>query len=111
MTLLFHWFETYRYFSWLCIFVFIPTTLLWSLYYKRLTRYAKLYVVLSICAVVWAISLDLVSSDWLGIWLFQSHYLFTIVHIPFEEFLFILLLPQELISILLLFCLPDYGKV
>ena len=99
----------YPYLFWLSIFVFLPSILIWAIYWNFLKKYFRLFVFITIFAFVWGIFFDIVGSSLWHIWFYTHNLNLYFLGLPLEEYLILLFLPQELAAILLLIRKKIYG--
>ncbi|MFA5991274.1 MAG: hypothetical protein WC794_03450 [Candidatus Doudnabacteria bacterium] len=92
----------YPYLTWLIIFVFIPSILVWMIWWRYLIGYKKTLFFVTTLAVVWGLVLNLSCSTWLGIWYYQNHLGITWFGLPLEEYLMMIFLPQQVVAWFLL---------
>lgn len=92
----------YPYVRWHIIFVFIPSILIWLCYWRYLVQYKQTIVWITILAFLWGLVFDLVASSYLRLWFFNNNLNIYFFGLPLEEFLFLIFVPQELVSILLI---------
>ena len=91
------------YLRWHIIFVFSVSIIIWLTHYRYLTKYIKIYIWITILSIIWGYTFDM---DALrnNLWFFNSINCLgiDIFNLQFEEWLFLIFVPQELTSILLL---------
>jgi|SRR3990172_10673691 len=97
------------YLFWLIVFVLIPSVLVWAFYWRYLKSYIKIFVVITICAIVWGLGFDLVGSTTWRIWSYSNTLNIYFLGLPIEEYLTLLFLPQQITAILLLLRRKIYG--
>lgn len=98
------------YLLWLIIFVFIPSILVWTIWWKYLIGYKKTFFFVTTLAVVWGLALNIICSTWLGIWYYQNHFGVTWLGLPLEEYLMMIFLPQQAVAWFLLIK-KYYGQI
>ncbi len=93
----------YPYLYVLIIFVFIPSIVIWLIHGRYLFRYPKTFLYNTAFGIIWGLIFDIVASPLMGVWGYD-YTLFTAkpLGLPFEEYLFLLFVPQLLTSLLLL---------
>ncbi|MFA7191703.1 MAG: hypothetical protein WC089_00170 [Candidatus Paceibacterota bacterium] len=99
----------YPYITWLTIFVFIPSIILWVFNFKYLKKYSKVILFVAIGAFVWGFCFDIVGSVFWHTWTYHNTFGPWLLGLPLEEYLILLTLPQELTIIVLLMRKKIYG--
>lgn len=99
------------YMRWNIIFVFVPSIIIWFFYWKYLLKYKKTILYVTVGSFVWGLLFDLVASPILNVWHFNSmqNLGISFLGLPLEEYLFILIVPQELTAIVLILRKDFYG--
>ncbi len=97
------------YLKWQIIFMFIPSLVVWVLAWDVLKHYKKTILVITAIGVVWGVVFNVVSSSWLHIWFYQNHLGVSFLGLPLEEYITLLVMPQQFICILLVIR-KYYGK-
>ena len=94
---------SFPYVRWHIIFIILPSIVFWLWQGKYLLRYKKTYLYATILALLYGIPADIFASPILKLWYFQSQYHLGnfYFNLPLGEYVFILLAPQLLVSILL----------
>jgi hypothetical protein len=93
---------TLPYIRWLIIFVIIPSATIWLFYWRYLINYKKTIICITLLSFCWGLGFDLVASPVIHVWDFNNNLGVTFLELPLEEYIFLLLVPQELAVILLL---------
>lgn len=96
------------YLSTILIFVIFPSIILWGLYYRYLKNYLKVFVIITICSIIWGFLFDIIGVNW-GIWFYNKTLGISYLGLPLEEYLLLFLLPQQITAMLLLIRKKIYG--
>jgi len=97
------------YLRWHLIFVITPSIILWALYWRYLVKYKKTILAITVLSFVWGLLFNLVASTALHLWFYRNTMGIFFLGLPFEEYVFLLFVPQELCVILLLCYKKIYG--
>ncbi len=92
------------YIRWHILFTFLPTIVLWAIWGRYFLKYKKTILVISVLCIIWGFLFDITASPILHVWYFPTAGKIGIWlwKLPLEEYLFLLLVPQELTCIFLL---------
>ncbi len=99
----------YPYVTWLTIFVFVPSIILWALNFRYLKRHARVFVFMGVSAFIWGFGLDITGSTLWHIWSYHDILGPSLFRLPLEEYLLLLTFPQEVTTILLVLRKRIYG--
>jgi lycopene cyclase domain-containing protein len=94
--------NNYPYLRWHLVFVIIPSIILWVFYWRYLVKYKKTILAITALSFIWGLIFNLVASTTLHVWYYQNTIGISFLGLPLEEYIFLLLVPQELCAILLL---------
>lgn len=94
--------ENLPYLRWHIVFVIIPSIILWAVYWRYLIKYKKTILAITLLSFFWGSIFNLVASTVLHVWFYRNTLGIFIFGLPLEEYMFLLLVPQELSAILLL---------
>ena len=93
-----------NYIRWHIMFTILPTIFLWGVWGTYFLKYKKTIVVISALCLFWGFVFDIVAGPLLHVWYWPEAGKLGIWwwHLPLEEYLFLLIVPQELTCIFLL---------
>lgn len=100
------------YIRWHILFIFLPSLVMWLVWGKYFLKYKQTILFISFFSFIAGAAFDLLASPVLKVWYFDR---VDTLHIwfwglPLEEYLFLLLFPQEIAILFLLFRKWVYGK-
>ncbi len=90
------------YLRWHLIFVITPSIILWALWWRYLIKFKKIILEIATLSFIWGLIFNLVASTALHVWYYDNTIGSFFLGLPLEEYIFLLLVPQELCVILLL---------
>lgn len=79
----------------------MPSIFIWALYWKYFEDKLYIFIFITLCAIIWGFLFDIAGTHF-GVWFYDKTLSFSFLGLPLEEYLLLLLLPQEIIAILLL---------
>ncbi len=91
------------------VFIFLPTVLLWIFYGKLLRKNVKLLIFIAVFSFLWGLLFDLVGSVWWHIWFYNHTLGIYFLGLPIEEYLTLLIFPQQVAALLLVIREKIYG--
>ena len=103
------WLLKHPYLLWHLIFVFGVSLVVWSSSWRYLLQYKKTILYIAVLSFLWGLIFNLVASAVLKLWFYNNTLGIFFFGLPLEEYLFLLLVPQELVCILLLIRRKIYG--
>ncbi len=94
----------YPYVRWHLIFTIIPTLLSWLFWGKYLLRYKKTILLIAFCGVVYGTAWDIIGSVIFHLWFYDGtkHIGFPLAGLPWGEYLYMFLIPQEFTIMILI---------
>jgi hypothetical protein len=95
-------FPNLPYLSWLTTFVFIPSAIVWLIFWKYLIKFKKTFIFVTAFSLLWGLLFDIVGSSHWHIWYYTHNLNIYLLGLPLEEYLILLFLPQQITAIFLL---------
>lgn len=93
------------------LFIIFPSIILWIFAGRYLIHYKKTFLIIAVMSFIWGLIFDLVASPFMGVWHFTSantlNYWF--LGLPLEEYMFLIIVPQEVTAFFILFRKLIYG--
>jgi hypothetical protein len=86
----------------------LPSIIVWICFWSYLKQYGKVFLIGTICAVLWGFFFDVVGIHW-GVWFYTHTLGISYFGLPLEEYILLLLVPQQVIALLLLVRRKIYG--
>lgn len=84
------------------VFIFLPTLSMWIFYSRYLRKHLSLFIHIGIISLIWGLASDLTGSVWWKIWFYEHTLGVYFLHLPLEEYLTLIIFPQEVVVLLLI---------